>query len=165
MKKTRLLILAVGPLALAAAFAVPAFAQEQPPTINAVAHIAKAPAEPGKPLPASLESTNAILKAEHELDVVKNDLADISQQFNNLQRQADTLTPRFKEDTAKQAAAQAKVDAALEAVWKANGYSKDKYNFDPANFTFTEKPPAPSKADSPAPAPAKTTTAANTPAK
>jgi hypothetical protein len=105
-----------------------------------------APAKPSNSKPASVESVNTILKAEHELDLVKNDMADIAQQFQALQKQADVLNPRFKDDQVKAPAAQAKVDAALDAVYQANGVSKDKYTFDPANFTLTEKPSAPIKA-------------------
>lgn len=96
-----------------------------------------------KPVVASTESQIAILKAERELSNVKEDLAEVTIQFNNLQKAADQLNPRYKEDQAKEKSAQAAVDAALDAVYKANGLSKDKYNFDPANFTFTPKPETP----------------------
>jgi hypothetical protein len=110
------------------------------------AQVAPAPVKSAPSKPASVESVNAILKAEHELDLVKNDMADITQQFQALQKTADILNPRYKEDVAKKPEAEAKVDAALDAVYAANGVSKDKYNFDRANFTLTEKPSAPIKA-------------------
>lgn len=120
---------------------------------------------PSTSIQVSDKSANAILKAEHELDLIKSDEADISQQFQALQHQADQLSPRVKEDQTKEAAALAKVEAALEAVYAANGVTKDKYNFDPANFTLTEKPPTPVKAaSSPVASPA-TTAAAKPPSK
>ena len=140
-------------------------AQDKDKPVASVATTAPAPVPAAKPVPMNLESQNAILKAEHELDLVQKDMMDVAQQFQNLQKQADSLNPRFKADQEKQTKAQAAVDAALEAAYKANGVSKDQYNADPANFTFVLKPPvAPAKADAPPAKPAPTT-AANTPAK
>jgi TolA-binding protein len=115
-----------------------AFAQA-PAAPPVVAAKEASPKEVKKPVPASPDSQLAILKAEHELDLIKQDITDIAQKFSELQRQADILNPRYKADQEKEKTAESAVNAALEAVWKANGFSKDQYNFDPANMTFTEK--------------------------
>lgn len=116
-------------------------AQDKPPASVAAA-TAPAP-KVVEPILANKDSQLAIFKAEHDLDQAKHNVDEITNQFNQLQRQADMLTPRYKEEQDKQKKAQTAVDAAVDAVWKANALSKDEYNFDPANMTFAEKPKPP----------------------
>lgn len=129
-----------------ATFIVPAYAQQKPAAPVASTTTPAIPAAPAPnpapsaPIAASEASQNKILKAEHALDQLKNDEADIAQQFMTLQRQGDQLNSRFKADKDKEPPLEKAVNEANEEAWKASGLSKDKYNFDPANFTFVPKP-------------------------
>lgn len=111
-----------------------AFAQQKPVTA------AVAPIPSSVSLQASAESQNKILRAEHSLDQLKNDENDIANQFQTLQREAEQLTARYKADKEKESGLNAAVNEAIEQAWKTSGFSKDKYSFDPANFTFAQRP-------------------------
>jgi hypothetical protein len=84
-------------------------------------------------LVASAGVENKILKAEH-----------VSDQANLIKQQAEAQFAQLKQtwldaDTRSKDADKS-VQAAIDEAYKENGLSKDDYNFDPANFTFSAKP-------------------------
>lgn len=115
---------------------------QQKPVASVVPASAPAPIASPLSVQASAESENAILKAEHSLDQIKSDESELASQFDKLQRQAEQLTARYKADKDKEPSLTAAVNDAVESAWKASGLPKDKYSFDPTNFTFAKKPEA-----------------------
>ena len=92
------------------------------------------PAEP--PIKLSVEAENKILKAEHSLDLVKQQEAALQASAQSLQLKWDDLQ---KQDRA----ATDEVNKAMDEAYAAMKLDKSKYDFNPASFTFTPKPPPP----------------------
>lgn len=90
---------------------------------------------------ASQASENRILKAEHDLDVLNARLSSMAMQFQSLQAQAAKLQEDYQKEQPKVAELTKAVDAAITEAYKDVGLTRDTHNFDPANFTFTPKPP------------------------
>jgi len=100
---------------------------------------AKPPAP--QPVPMSMTAENAILKAEHALDAVQKQEADVRDRFNQLQNAGKQLQDQFADLQKKETDANKKVDEAIEAAWKESGLDKSKYSADTASFKFNPKPP------------------------
>lgn len=97
------------------------------------------PAAPDKPILANSDSQVKILQAEHKLD-------GIVAQENQIQIQFAQIQNQYRDLESKRGEATKDVNAALAEVYKANNLSEQDYNFDPANMTFSKKPPvAPKK--------------------
>jgi outer membrane protein OmpA-like peptidoglycan-associated protein len=102
-----------------------------------------------KPVTASMETENKILKAENALDKVTQAEQAINTQFMELQSKAKQLQEQFTQEQAKEAPARKAVDEAIEAAWKESGLDKSKFDFDAADFTFKPKAEQKAKADAP----------------
>ena len=88
-----------------------------------------------KPVAASADAQNRILKAEHS-----KDQAEVRKQADEskfLQLQKD-----YADADGQSKLADREVAAAIEAAWQDSKLSKDEYTFDPADFIFQPKPKA-----------------------
>lgn len=94
--------------------------------------------EAAPPKVASTEAINKILKAEHIHDTAVATMLQAENQFQQL-KVVYAQAQATEQDSAKQ------VSAAIEAAWLDSKLSKDEYTFDPANFTFAQKPKTPEK--------------------
>jgi hypothetical protein len=99
------------------------------------------PTEMTKSIQASPAIQNKILKAEHDLDQIIATETQANVQYLQMEKLQQQLQTKFNEAEAKKPAATKAVDDAVEDAWKESKLSKDQYTFDPANFTFSIKPP------------------------
>lgn len=94
-----------------------------------------------KPITASVAIENRILKAEHVRDEILKQKADVLEKGHQIQDMSKKLQEQWDDLNKKDATASKSVDEEIEAAWKESGLDKSKYTFDPANFTFSLKPP------------------------
>lgn len=86
-----------------------------------------------EPKKVSLVVQNKILVAEHKFDQATTTKLQAEAQFQELKA--------IYANADKQAQVASKeVNEAIEEAWKESGLDRNKYTFDPANFTFPLKP-------------------------
>lgn len=82
---------------------------------------------------------NSILKMQHEADVLGIQVKDVQGQFVQLQNQARQLQDKFNELSKAQQDAEKKVQAAVDAVYRAHNLDEKKAAFDRSTLKFSWK--------------------------
>ena len=101
---------------------------------------AEKPTDKPVKLHASQAAENAILKAEHTYDQAVTKESQMQLQFTALQKQAEQLQKDYPAVDKEKTEASKGVDDAIKAAFKLDGYDPEKYDFNPADFTYSLKP-------------------------
>lgn len=85
---------------------------------------------------------NTVLRTQHDVDTVNNQISQLTAQFAQLQAQAKELQDRYPQLQKQLTDAQKKVDATIDALYAAHKLDKSKTDFDKSQLKFIPKPEA-----------------------
>lgn len=82
---------------------------------------------------------NTVLKSQHDVDTINNQISQIATQFAQLQAQAKELQDRYPQLQKQLTDAQKKEDDAISALYTAHKVDKSKADFDKNQLKFIPK--------------------------